>query len=67
MRQLRERKYTGGVILLTPSRDDKLLHEALELGSVDVLGKPVDLERLALAIQVGCILTGQRSGGVGRA
>ena len=67
LRQLRERKYTGGVILLTPSRDDKLLHEALELGSVDVLGKPVDLERLALAIQVGCILTGQRSGGVGRA
>ena len=67
LRQLRERKYTGGVILLTPSRDDKLLQEALDLGSVDVLGKPVDLERLALAIQVGCILTGQQSGGVGRA
>ncbi len=60
LRQLRERKFTGGVILLTASQDDKLLQEALDLGSVDVLGKPVDLERLALAIQVGCILTEQQ-------
>jgi len=63
LRQLRERKFTGGVILLTASQDDKLLQEALDLGSVDVLGKPVDLERLALAIQVGCILTEQQGSG----
>ncbi len=62
LRQLRGRKFTGGVILLTASQDDKLLQEALDLGSVDVMGKPVDLERLALAIQVGCILTEQQSG-----
>jgi len=60
LRRLRRRKFTGGVILLTGSQDDKLLQEALDLGSVDVMGKPVDLERLALAIQVGCILTEQQ-------
>ena len=60
LRQLRRRKFTGGVILLTGSQDDKLLQEALDLGSVDIMGKPVDLERLALAIQVGCILTEQQ-------
>jgi len=63
LRQLRRRKFTGGVILLTGSQDDKLLQEALDLGSVDVMGKPVDLERLALAIQVGCILTEQQGRG----
>lgn len=66
LRKLRERKYAGGVILLTTGQDDNLLQEALDLGSVDVMGKPVDLERLALAIQVGCILTEQQWGGPGR-
>ena len=66
LRQLRGRKFTGGVILLTASQDDKLLQEALDLGSVDVMGKPVDLERLALAIQVGCILTEQQDRGAWR-
>ncbi len=63
LRKLRAKKYGGGVILLTTGQDDKLLQEALDLGSVDVMGKPVDLERLALAIQVGCILTEQQRGG----
>lgn len=66
LRKLRAKKYGGGVILLTTGQDDKLLQEALDLGSVDVMGKPVDLERLALAIQVGCILTEQQRGGPGR-
>jgi len=66
LRKLRAKQYTGGVILLTTSQDDRLLQEALELGSVDVMGKPVDLERLALAIQVGCILSEQQGGGVGQ-
>ena len=66
LRKLRERKYAGGVILLTTGQDDKLLEEALDLGSVDVMGKPVDLERLALAIQVGCILTEHQRGGPGK-
>ena len=63
LRQLRGRKFTGGVILLTASQDDKLLQEALDLGSVDVMSKPVDLERLALAIQVGCIVSEQQGHG----
>lgn len=66
LRKLRAKKYGGGVILLTTGQDDKLLQEALDLGSVDVMGKPVDLERLALAIQVGCILTEQQRGGPGQ-
>lgn len=66
LRKLREKKYAGGVILLTTGQDDKLLEEALDLGSVDVMGKPVDLERMALAIQVGCILTEQQQGGPGK-
>lgn len=66
LRKLRAKQYAGGVILLTTSQDDKLLQEALDLGSVDVMGKPVDLERLALAIQVGCILSEQQSGGFGQ-
>ena len=53
---LRGEKYTGGVIALTGSQDEKLLQEMLDLGAVDVMSKPVDLERLELAIQVGCIL-----------
>jgi DNA-binding response OmpR family regulator len=57
LRALRAKKYAGGVIALTGSQDEKLLQEVLDLGAVDVMGKPVDLERLALAVQVGCILT----------
>lgn len=66
LRKLRAKQYAGGVILLTSGQDDNLLQEALDLGSVDVMGKPVDLERLALAIQVGCILTEQQRGGPGQ-
>jgi DNA-binding response OmpR family regulator len=56
LKRLRAKNYTGGVIFLTSSQDEMLLQEGLELGSVDVLGKPVDLERLELMIQLGCIL-----------
>jgi len=57
IRKLRERHYTGGIIALTGSQDELLLQEALNLGSVDVMGKPVDLDRLALAIEVGLTLS----------
>jgi DNA-binding response OmpR family regulator len=57
LKRLRAKNYGGGVIFLTSSQDEALLQEGLELGSVDVLGKPVDLERLELAIQIGCILS----------
>jgi DNA-binding response OmpR family regulator len=57
MRGLRANKYTGGIIMLCSAEDETLLNLALDMGSVDVLGKPVDPERLAVAIQVGLLLT----------
>jgi DNA-binding response OmpR family regulator len=57
LRTLRKKKYAGGVLMLTGSEDRALLTEALCLDAVDILGKPIDLERVALAIQVSLILT----------
>ncbi|WP_447974849.1 response regulator [Nitrospira sp. Kam-Ns4a] len=57
LRALRATGYAGGVIVLTASQDEKLLQEMLDLGSVDVMGKPVDLERLAVAIEVALVLS----------
>jgi len=57
LRTLRSQKYKGGVVALTASQNEKLLQEMLELGSVDVIGKPVDLERFGLVIQVGLAIT----------
>jgi DNA-binding response OmpR family regulator len=56
LRGLRAQKYAGGVMMLTASTDNVLLKKSLDLEAVDILGKPIDLERLALAIQVGLIL-----------
>ncbi len=57
MRELRAKNYTGGVIMLSSTKDETLLDLALDMRSVDVLGKPVDPERLAVAIQVSMLLT----------
>jgi CheY-like chemotaxis protein len=57
LRRLRGQGYKGWVIAVTASQDEKLLQEILELGPVDVIGKPVDLERLGLMIQVGLAIT----------
>jgi DNA-binding response OmpR family regulator len=54
--ELGVRQYKGKVIVLTASQDEKLLQQALNLGSVDLMSKPVDLERLSLAIHVGLAL-----------
>jgi DNA-binding response OmpR family regulator len=59
LQKLRAAQYTGGVIALTASQDEKLLQRTLELGSVDVMGKPVDLDRLEMVIQVGLVVTGR--------
>jgi DNA-binding response OmpR family regulator len=56
MRELRAKKYTGGIIMLCSAEDETLLNLAIDVGSVDILGKPVDPERLAVAIQVGLML-----------
>lgn len=41
-----------GVIMLTASQEEPLLQEALNLGAFDVLGKPVNLDDLELAVAV---------------
>ena len=56
LRKMHEKEYTGGIIIMTAGDNEKLLKEALKLGSLDILGKPVDPERLMLAIQVGLVL-----------
>jgi len=57
MRELRAQKYTGGIIMLCSAEDETLLSLAIDMGTVDILGKPVDPERLVVAIQVGMLLT----------
>ena len=53
LRHLYEKKNPGRVILLTGSQDEKLLVESLDIGVVEIIGKPVDLEQLALAVHLG--------------
>jgi DNA-binding response OmpR family regulator len=57
LRKMREKNYTGGIIMMTAGQQETLIKEAWNMGSVDILGKPLDPERLMLAIQVGLILT----------
>ena len=52
LRALRERNYSGGVIIMTGSHNEELLGEAWSLGPQEILIKPVDLERLLTAIQL---------------
>src|SRR5207244_4322635 len=56
LRKLRAKNYDGGVMVLTGVQDEKLLNEALNLGYIDIVGKPADLERIRLAIEVSLIL-----------
>ena len=60
LRELRARDYRGGVIVLSGSREEPLLKEMLGMGAVELMSKPFDLERLALAVQVGLILTNRK-------
>jgi CheY-like chemotaxis protein len=52
LRQLRQREYTGGVIIITGSHDEERLDEAWSVGPQEVIGKPIDLERLLTSIQL---------------
>ena len=56
LRQLRAKQYAGGVLALTGSQEESDLQGMLDLGAVDVMGKPFDLEGVELAVQLGCIL-----------
>ena len=57
LRQLRAKQYKGGVIALTSSQETSDLQGMMDLGAVDVMGKPVDLETLEVVVQLGCILS----------
>jgi len=52
LRQLRQREYTGGVIIITGSHDEERLDEAWTAGPQEVIGKPIDLEQLLTSIQL---------------
>jgi len=56
LRQLRGNDYKGSVIALSASQDEQLLQQMLELGSVDIMGKPVDLDRLAMMVEVSLVM-----------
>lgn len=60
LREFRARKYFGAVIVLSGTREEGPLKEMLSMGAVELMSKPFDLERLALAVQVGLILTNRR-------
>lgn len=64
-RRLRAKHYTGGIMMLTSSQDENLLKEALDLGALDIVGKPADLERIELAIQVSLTLSVDKREGCG--
>jgi DNA-binding response OmpR family regulator len=55
-RELRSRKYQGGILALTGSLDEEKLQAMLNLGAFDVIGKPINMDRLELAVHLGCVL-----------
>ena len=52
LRALREKEFSGGIIIMTGSHNEELLEEAWALGPQEVMVKPIDLERLLTAIQL---------------
>jgi len=52
LQSLREKEYTGGIILLTGNHNEELLEKAWAMGPQEAIGKPVDLERLLMAVQL---------------
>lgn len=53
LRQLKERRITSGLILLAGIHDEKMMTEVSDLGVVGIIGKPVDIGRLTLAVKLG--------------
>jgi len=52
LRRLREKNYPGAIIIITGSSDEELLEEAWSLHPQEVIGKPIDLEKLLAIIQL---------------
>lgn len=57
LRRLRVLKYTGVTMMLTGSQEDQLLKEALDLGTIDIVSKAADPERIVLAIEARLVFT----------
>jgi CheY-like chemotaxis protein len=52
LRRLRDKNFSGAIIIITGSYDEELLQEAWSLHPQEVIGKPVDLEKLLTIIQL---------------
>lgn len=52
IKALQSRGFAGGIIVLTGSQSEELLRTAWDLGIQEVLYKPVDLDRLLMAVQL---------------
>ena len=56
VRELRANKYAGVILGLTGLLEADKLQELLDLGAFDVMQKPVNMERMELAVNLGCVL-----------
>ncbi len=52
LRRLRDKHFTGAIIIITGSYDEELLQDAWSLQPQEVIGKPIDLEKLLAIIQL---------------
>ena len=52
IRQLKERRITSGLILLAGIHDEKVMTEVSDLRVVGIIGNPVDMGRLTLAVKL---------------
>jgi DNA-binding response OmpR family regulator len=52
LRRLREKHFSGAVIIVTGSYDEELLQDAWCLRPQEVISKPIDLEKLLAIIQL---------------
>lgn len=52
LRRLREKHYSGAIIIVTGSSDEELLEEAWSLHPQEVISKPIDLEKLLAIVQL---------------
>src|SRR6188474_2515989 len=52
LRRLRDKHFTGAIIIVTGSYDEELLQDAWSLHPQEVISKPIDLEKLLAIIQL---------------
>jgi CheY-like chemotaxis protein len=52
LRRLRDKNFSGAIIIISGSYDEELLEEAWALHPQEVIGKPIDLEKLLTIVQL---------------